>query len=410
MAVSQAAPGVLLDLFFALRRRGVDVSIQEWLALMEALEIGLERQSLTGFYNLSRSLLVKTESRFDAFDEAFLEIFGGLEVPIDLPAKLREWLSDPLRYEKLLSPEVVARLKSLGLEELLSLFEKTLAEQREAHQGGSRWIGKGGTSPFGHSGWHPSGLRVGGPGHARRAIRVAEERRFRAYRHDRVLDTRQVRVALRGLRELTRSGQPRELDLRATIDSTARSAGDLSLVFRSPRVNDVRLLLLMDVGGTMEPHAHLVERLFSAAHASRHLKDFRYHFFHNCVYGKLYTDDDLREWVPLHDAVADLDPRWKLVIVGDAAMAPSELVSPWGALYHDEMEAVPGRDRLLALARRFPRAAWLNPDPPGNWEWGTAAAIRSIFPMYQLTIDGVEAAVRALVGGRVHAPPPGEQA
>lgn len=397
-----------LDLFFALRKRGVPVSIQEWLALMRALELGLERQALSGFYHLCRSLLVKSEAHFDAFDEAFLEVFQGLELPIDLPEKLREWLSDPLRYERLLRPELVEQLRRLGLEELLRLFEERLREQKEAHHGGDRWIGTGGTSPFGWGGYHPSGLRVGGPGGARSAIRVAAERRFREYRHDRVLDTRQLKVAFRGLRQLRREGRKDELDLEGTVRATSRNAGDLELVFRAPRVNNVRLLLLMDVGGSMEPYAHLVERLFSAAHASRHLKDFRYFFFHNCPYGKLYRDGWLQQPVRTTDVLRSYDDRYKLLLVGDAAMAPSELLEPWGALYGYEADPEPGRDWLLRLARRWPRCAWLNPEPPEAWRYGTAAAIRRILPMYPLTLDGLDAAVRALVGARrpPPAPPP----
>lgn len=392
--------GLFLDLFYALRSRGINVSIQEWLALMKALSLGLEKQSLTGFYNLSRSLLVKTEAQFDAFDEAFLEVFGDLEVPIDLPEKLREWLADPMRYERLLSPDLIDKLKTLGLDELLQLFEERLREQKEAHHGGDRWIGTGGTSPFGHSGYHPSGLRIGGPGHARRAIRVAEERRFRAYRHDRVLDTRQIKVAFRGLRELRREGQKDELDLDATIDRTCKNGGELELIFRAPRVNNVRLLLMMDVGGTMEPYAHLVERLFSAAYASRHLKDFRFYFFHNCIYAKLYEDEWLQEPTPTVQVMRELDSRYKLVIVGDASMAPTELASPWGQLYRDEMGPVSGHEWLQKLAEHYTRTVWINPEPTGNWRWGTAAAIGRIFPMFHLSIDGLEDAVHALVGHR----------
>jgi uncharacterized protein with von Willebrand factor type A (vWA) domain len=399
------AEGVFLDLFFALRRRGVPASIQEWLALMDALALGLEQQTLTGFYHLCRSLLVKSEAHFDLFDEAFLEVFGGLDLPIDLPDKLREWLADPLRYERLLRPELLERLKRLGLEELLRLFEERLREQQEAHQGGDRWIGTGGTSPFGHSGYHPSGLRVGGPGGARSAVRIAGEHRFRAYRHDRVLDTRQLKVALRGLRQLRREGRRDELDLDGTVAQTCRNAGELELLFRAPRVNNVRLLLLMDVGGSMEPYAQLVEQLFSAAHASRHLKEFRYLFFHNCVYGKLYLDGWLREPVPTGDVLRQLDDRYKLLLVGDASMAPSELLEPWGAIYYSEADPDSGRQWLLRLARRFPRAAWLNPESPASWRYGTEAVIRRIFPMHQLTIDGLDAAIKALVGVRKQAPP-----
>ncbi|MBI5499895.1 MAG: VWA domain-containing protein [Deltaproteobacteria bacterium] len=391
---------MFLDLFFALRKRGVPVSLQEWLALMQALSLGLERQTLTGFYHLCRSLLVKTEAHFDAFDEAFLEVFRGLELPIDLPEKLREWLADPLRWDRTLSPELLAQLKTLGLEELLKMFEERLREQQEAHHGGSHWIGTGGTSPFGHGGRHPSGLRVGGPGGARSAIRVAEERRFRTYRHDRVLDTRQLKVALRGLRQLRREGCKDELDLDGTIRQTTKNAGELELIFRAPRINDVKLLLMMDVGGSMEPYAQLVEHLFSAAHASRHLKDFRFYFFHNCVYGKIYQDNWLQEGVRTGDVMRLLDDRYKLLLVGDASMAPSELMDPWGALYRYENDPEAGRDWLLRLARRWPRAAWLNPEPPQAWRYGTASVIGRIFPMYPLTLDGLDAAIRALVGVR----------
>ncbi len=397
--------GPFLELFYALRGRGVKTSIQEWLSLMQALSLGLEKQSLAGFYNLSRSLLVKSEAQFDAFDEAFLQVFGGLDVPIDLPDRLREWLADPSRYLDLLSPELTARLRTMGLDELLELFEKRLREQKEEHHGGNRWIGTGGTSPFGHSGRHPSGLRVGGPGHARSAIRVAGERRFHAYRRDRVLDTRQIRVALRGMRQLTREGAATELDVDATIDRTSRNAGELQLMFRSPRINNVRLLLLMDVGGTMEPYTHLVESLFSAAHASRHLRDFRPYFFHNCIYARLYEDEWLREPVPTREVIRKLDSHYRLVIVGDAAMAPTELVSPYGALYQDEMDVRSGHDWLCVLASHFERSVWLNPDPEGNWRWGTAAAIGRIFPMFPLTIDGLERAIRALVAARPNHPP-----
>jgi uncharacterized protein with von Willebrand factor type A (vWA) domain len=171
-------------------------------------------------------------------------------------------------------------------------------------------------------------------------------------------------------------------------------------VFRAPRVNDVRLLLMMDVGGTMQPHAHLVERLFSAAYASRHLKDFRFYFFHNCVYAKLYQDEWLQEPLPTLQVMREIDSRYKLVIVGDASMAPSELISPWGALYRDEMTPTPGREWLQKLADHFPRTAWINPEPPGNWRWGTASMIRQMFPMFHLSIDGLDAAVHALVGHR----------
>jgi hypothetical protein len=397
-------PGIFLDLFAALRRRGVSVSLQEWLALMDVLSRGLERQTLTGFYHLARSLLVKSEAKFDAFDEAFLEVFAGLELLIDLLDKLREWLSDPLWFEHLLSPDLVAQLKTLGLDELLRMFEERLREQKEAHHGGSRWIGTGGTSPFGHGGYHPSGLRVGGPGGGRHAIRVAEERRFRDYRHDRVLDTRQVGVALAGMRQLTREGRRDELDLDETIRRTGRNAGELEIVFRAARINNVRLLLLMDVGGTMVPYAHLVERLFSAAHASRHLRDFRHYCFHNCVYGRLYLDGGLTRPAPTRDMMRELDGRYRLLIVGDASMAPSELMSSWGALYNDDMDETPGREWLVRLARRFPRAAWLNPEPPSAWEYGTAAEIRRIFQMFPLTLNGLDDAISTLVGGRKRRP------
>src|SRR5581483_8288948 len=258
---------MFLDLFYGLRAEGVPVSIQEWRALLTALEQGLHGSSLLRFYHLARACLVKSETYFDAYDRVFARVFEGVEGAVDdaAVARILDWLRDAKDLPEL-TPEQLAELQRLTGDELMRKFRDTLAEQTERHDGGGRWIGTGGRSPYGHGGVHPTGLRVGGPARSRSAMKVAEERRFRDYRTDRTLDIRQLRTALRRMRQLTRRGEATELDLDETIDETCKNAGEIELVFRSPRRNDVRLLLLMDVGGTMEPHYEPVSQLLTALH------------------------------------------------------------------------------------------------------------------------------------------------
>jgi uncharacterized protein with von Willebrand factor type A (vWA) domain len=396
---------VFLDFFYGLRDEGVPVGIQEWQAFCTALELGLHGCSLERLYHLGRSVLVKSETFFDAYDRVFLKLFKGIEGALgdDVTERILEWLKDAKDLPEL-TPEQLAELQRLTSDELMRKFLETLAEQTERHDGGNKWVGTGGRSPYGHGGVHPTGIRVGGPGKSRSAMKVAEERRFQDYRTDVTLDLRTTRVALRRLRQLTRTGPQSELDLDETIDETCRNAGEIELVFRAPRKNDVRLLLLLDVGGTMDPYYEPVSQLLTALHEERGLRDFQAYYFHNCVYDHLYTSARMlrMDEIPTADVLRKLDGRWKLVVVGDAAMHPAELVEPMGNI--DPRRAAPtaGIVWLQRLAHHFERSVWLNPERPGDWDYTqTTRAIRRLFPMFHLSVDGLTAAVQALVGARV---------
>jgi uncharacterized protein with von Willebrand factor type A (vWA) domain len=396
---------MFLDLFYGLRREGVPVAIQEWRAFLESLELGLHGSSLLRFYHLGRACLVKSETYFDAYDKVFAHVFRGVEGQLgdDVTDQLLAWLRDPKNFPTL-TPEQLAELERLTSDELMRKFLETLAEQTERHDGGGRWIGTGGRSPYGHNGVHPTGIRVGGESRSRSAMKVAEERRFRDYRTDLTLDLRQMRVALRRLRQLTRTGLATELDLDETIDETCRNAGEIELVFRPPRRNDVRLLLLMDVGGTMDPHVESVSQLLTALHEERGLRAFEPYYFHNCVYDHVYTRGRMLsgDAVPTGDLLRRLDARWKVVIVGDAAMHPAELVEPYGSIDPRRHSRTPGIVWLRRLVEHFDRAAWVNPEPPGEWEFvQTTRVIRRLFPMFALSVDGITEAIQALVGARV---------
>jgi len=391
---------VLIDFLYELRERKVPVGLQEWMALMEALAKGLHESSLTGFYHLSRALLVHTEAHFDAFDQAFGVIFQGIEADaLQLSDELAQWLADPAMLEYL-SEQQRAALEALDLEELRRMLEQRLRQQKDRHQGGSRWIGTGGTSPFGQGGYHPTGVRIGDASGGRSAAQIAAIRRYRGYRKDMVLDVRQIKVALRKLRELRRDGRDDELDLDETIDKTCRNAGELELVWRPPRRNNTRVLLLMDVGGSMDPHARLVGQLFSAANQIKHFRTFHSFYFHNCVYERVYKDAWMSEAVPVAELTATYGPNHKLVMVGDALMHPLELLEVGGAIDYWYQNATPGIEWLRRLANHYERRVWLNPEPPRYWNHTTVRAIRTQFPMFPLTLDGLDDAVAALVKGR----------
>jgi uncharacterized protein with von Willebrand factor type A (vWA) domain len=396
---------MFLDFFYELRDEGVPVGLQEWNMLLEALEKGLHGSSLSRFYHLARSCLVKSETYFDAYDRAFLRVFEGVEGALDIEDELMEWLKDPKNFEEL-TDEQRELLERLSSDELLQKFLETLAEQTERHDGGGKWVGTGGRSPFGHGGEHPTGIRVGGPSRNRSAMKVAEERRFEDYRTDETLDLRQMKVALRRLRQLTRTGPATELDLDETIDETCRNAGEIELVFRAERRNDVRLLLLMDVGGTMEPFYEPVSRLLTALHEERGLRAFQAYYFHNCPYELLGKDARLlrSNSLPTGDLFRRLNENWKVIIVGDAAMHPAELLEPNGNIDPRKQSGTRGIDWLRRIDDYFHRVVWLNPELPQMWdETQTVRVIRQIFPMYHLSTDGISDAVQALIGGRVRA-------
>jgi uncharacterized protein len=383
------------NFFYTLRERKVPVSITEWMTLMEALSKGYI-SSLNDFYYLARSILVKSEAYFDHYDVAFQEYFKGIKAPPEISEQILNWLKDPFN-KTLLTEEERALLDIMDLDELLKELEKRLREQTEQHDGGDYWIGRGGTSPFGHSGQNPAGFRIGGRGGGRSAIQIAEQRQFRNYRQDLTLDIRQIEVALKGLRQLNRTGPEDELDLEKTIDATAKNAGDLDLIWRRSRKNKVKLLLLMDVGGSMNPFAHLCSLLFSAAHRSTHFRDFQYYYFHNCIYDYVYKDIERRDAISTSYLLHTTEQDYKVILVGDAWMAPSELNSVYGAIYYYERNYKPGIVRLKQIADHFNHCVWLNPEAPHYWNEPTVTMIRKIFPMFELTVEGLQQAVKKLI-------------
>lgn len=386
---------LFLDFFFQLRARGVPVTTHNWLALMEALSRGLHGASLDGFYQVARCLLVASETYYDEFDRVFAQVFRGVEGDVrDLLAEVEQWLQDPRALAEL-DEATRAALQAMDLETLRRELLDRLRRQKERHDGGNRWVGTGGTSPFGQGGYNPAGIRIGGQGGGRSALAVADARRFREFRKDLVLDTRQIAAALRRLRQMSREDGKLELDLDQTIDATARNCGDIEVVFTPERHSQVRLLLLLDVGGSMDPHAHLVSRLFSAAHQGGGFKELRSYYFHNCVYGRVYEDAQFRKPVATSSLLRDLDHRWTVILVGDAYMHPGELTMTSGDWWESQ-RGPSGLSWLAKIADRFPRAVWLNPEPPTLWKSGTIAEIGRVFPMFQLTLAGLDEMVKYL--------------
>jgi hypothetical protein len=387
------------DFFYLLRKRKVPVSLTEWMTLMEALSQGLVT-NLDEFYYLARAVLVKSETYFDQYDVAFQEFFTGMEFPSDISAKILEWLKDPINRKEL-TEEEQALLDMMDFEKLLREFEKRMAEQTEQHDGGNYWIGRGGTSPFGHSGRHPAGIRVGGESRGRGAIQIAQERKYRNYRGDITLDVRQIKMALRRLRHLNRIGPEDELDLDRTIDATAKNAGDIDLKWMRSRKNAVKLLLLMDVGGSMEPFAETCGLLFSAANTSSHFKDLQFYYFHNCVYETLHRDIETKhEEMSMEYLLRTLEPDYKVVLVGDARMATQELYEKWGAIYYNQRNETPGIVWLKRIADHFTHCVWLNPEGRAYWNHPTVSIISKLFPMYELNLDGIGDSMRKLVSKR----------
>jgi len=387
---------VIVEFVLELRKQGLKVGPLEALNLTKALLLGLHESSLDGFYDVARALCVHREADLDAFDRAFAARFKGVTATaIDVARALDEWLRNPAKL-MYLSPEERAALKLLDTDELRKMLEERLKEQQGRHEGGNRWIGTGGTSPFGTGGVNPGGVRIGGGG-GRSALAVAESRRFRAYRSDVVLDVRSMEVALRKLKGLAREGADLELDLEETIDATARQGGELEIILRPPRRPNVKVLLLMDVGGSMDPHAHLVSRMFSAAKRASNFKQLEAYYFHNAIYGRVYRDAAMRQAIRVSDLLTQLDRTWKLVILGDASMHPAELL---GGAWDPEMNDKGWRDVtalgwFMLMQKHFERQAWLNPEPESYWT-GTAELIGRVFPMFELTLDGLGRSVHHL--------------
>lgn len=387
---------MFLDFFAALRRHRIPVSLTEWMLLMHALNQGLASASLQRFYTLARSLLVKDVSYYDAYDLAFQEVFRDIDTPEEILAEVLAWLQAPHRLENLTS-EQLALLNRLDLASLRQLFAQRLQEQRQRHDGGNRMIGTAGTSPFGHHGRHPSGLRIAGQGGQGHAVQIAAERRFENYRKDRTLDVRQIQVALKKLRHLKRVGHEEELDLEETVNETCRNGGEIDLIFRPPRKNNAKVLLLMDAGGSMMPYTILVEQLFSAAHRATHFKELQYYYFHNCIYEQVYTDMRLNKKISTTTALHTLSGDYKVILVGDAYMAPEELLVPGGAIYYYHHNDTPGIEWLRRIQGHFQTCIWLNPLQERYWGRPSIECIRKIFPMYELTLEGLERGINQLI-------------
>ncbi len=390
--------------FYLLRARGLRVSIKEWDTLLQGLELGLHHSSLMGFYTLARAVLVHRESDYDRFDQCFLEFFKGIKHSEEIPKELEDWLNTPIeglaevREELLNKPE-------LDIETIRSMFEQRLKEQKERHDGGSHWVGTGGTSPFGNSGFHPGGIRVGGEGRSRSALQVAGDRNFRDFRDDQVLHTRQFQMAFRRLRQFSalEDGPKDELQLDETIKKTGDNAGRLRLVFDRPRRNTVKLLMLFDSGGSMWSHTKLCSALFQAVSRESKFKDLRIYYFHNCFYDNLYTEPSCHqntaidaEWV-----LANLRQDYKVIVVGDAAMAPYELLSPGGCSDYFTYNNEPGIVWIDRFRDRFDSMIWLNPTSESYWERGygsdTVKIIKSHVPMFHMSVKGLEKGFKELL-------------
>ncbi|MFV0314074.1 MAG: vWA domain-containing protein [Anaerotignum sp.] len=394
--------------FYLLRARGLHVSLNEWISLIEALNLGLHGSSFTGFYYLCRGVLVKSETDFDKFDGAFLEFFKDMEFATDeLPQELLDWLENPqdLPGDEFDMDRAMQNEK-ISQSEIQRMFLERLDEQKEEHNGGSYWVGTGGVSVFGNSGFSPRGIRVGGEGGKRRAFHVASERKFRDFRQDNTLDTRQFQMAFRKLRQFsTRTEETRsEFDVDGTIRATCDNAGSLKVVYDKPRKNTVKLLLLIDTGGSMDYYSRLCSALFQAVSKSSHFKDLQVFYFHNCIYSKVYTEPDLRprSMVSTDWLLNNLSSEYKVIIVGDAQMEPSELLEPSYYAY-GARDQTTGIEWLTRFKEKYPHIIWLNPsDRPawGGWWAKTYDIIHKDFDMYRLSIDDLNVALKKLMVNR----------
>jgi len=387
---------MLIDFFFTLRDAKVPATIKEFLTLLEALQRQVIAPSLDEFYYLARLTLVKDEAHFDKFDRAFGAFFKGIETVFDAKADIPlDWLLK--RLERELTPEQKAQLQKLGYDKLMERLQELLKEQKERHEGGSKWIGTGGTSPFGNGGTNPEGIRIGGKGGNRSAVKVWDQRTYRDYDGERELGIRNIKVALRRLRRFARQGAADELALDETIRSTANNAGWLDIKMQPERRNRIKVLMLLDVGGTMDDHIERTEELFSAAKAEFRHMDFFY--FHNCVYDHLWRHNRRRhaERLPTWDVLRTYPPDTRLIFVGDATMSPYEILAPGGSVEYANDEA--GAEWLARFCHAFPKFAWLNPEPEHLWQYRQSIAIvRQIMGnrMFPVTIDGLERAMRLL--------------
>ncbi len=402
---------MLIDFFYTLRSAKLPVSVKEYLMLLEALQAGVVGPNsdklaasegegaykIDDFYYLSRCVLVKDEKHYDKFDRAFAAYFKGVEMIADFTKDIPlEWLRKNLELE--LSPEDKAKIEKMGWDELMETLKKRFEEQKERHEGGSKWIGTGGTSPFGANGYNPQGIRIGQEkSRNKSALKVWDQRAYKDYDDTQELGTRNIKVALRRLRKFARLGNVEELDLADTIKSTAANAGWLDIKMVPERHNNVKVLLLMDVGGTMDEHIHRVEEMFSAVKAE--FKHLEFYYFHNCVYDFMWKNNRRRfsEKFPTWDIIRKYNKDYKLIFVGDATMSPYEILQPGGSVEYNNEEA--GAEWMQRLTNAFPKFAWINPEPQGVWQYRQSISVMQQLVgqrMYPLTIKGLEEAMRLL--------------
>lgn len=387
---------MLIDFFFTLKDAKIPVSIKEFLSLLEAMQKQVIGNSVDDFYFLSRTILVKDEVNYDKFDRAFALYFKGIhtlfEKNPDIPL---DWLKK--RMERELSDEQRAALEKFGYDKLMDRLKQLLEEQKERHEGGNKWIGTGGTSPFGNGGSNPEGIRIGGKSQRRSAVKVWEARAFRDYDTERELGTRNIKVALRRLRKFARQGAEEELALDATIKATANNAGYLDIKMQPERKNNIKVLMLFDVGGTMDDHIAQIEELFSAAKTE--FKNMEFYYFHNCVYDYLWKNNHRRhsEKFPTWDVLRKYTPDTKLIFVGDATMSPYEILQAGGSVEYNNEEA--GATWLQRFTSHFPKHLWLNPEPEGVWQYRQSIdIIRQLMSqrMFPITLSGLEQGMRLL--------------
>jgi uncharacterized protein len=398
---------MLIDFFYTLRSAKLPVSVKEYLVLLEALKegvVGPNGQSDDGsgykiddFYYLSRTALVKDEKHYDKFDRAFAAYFKGVEMVADFTKEIPlDWLRKNLELQ--LSPEELAKIEKMGWDELMETLKKRFEEQKERHEGGSKWIGTGGTSPFGAYGQNPQGIRIGqDKGRNKSAVKVWDQRAYKDYDDTQELGTRNIKIALRRLRKFAREGAHDELDLDDTIRSTAANAGWLDIKMVPERHNNVKVLLLMDVGGTMDEHIHRVEEMFSASKSE--FKHLEFYYFHNCVYDFMWKNNRRRfaEKFATQDIIRKYNKDYKLIFIGDATMSPYEILQPGGSVEYNNEEA--GVEWLQRLTQAFPKFAWINPEPQGVWQYRQSIGIMQQIMgqrMYPLTVKGLEEAMRLL--------------
>jgi uncharacterized protein with von Willebrand factor type A (vWA) domain len=394
---------MLIDFFYTLRAAKLPVSVKEFLVLLEALKANVvgpnsdDAFKIDDFYYLARTTMVKDEKHFDKFDRAFGAYFKGVELIADFTKEVPlAWLRKNLELD--LSPEEKAKIDKLGWDELMETLKKRFEEQKERHEGGSKWIGTGGTSPFGANGYNPQGIRIGQEkSRNKSAVKVWDKRAYQDYDDSQELGTRNIKVALRRLRKFAREGSAEELDLPDTIRSTAANAGWLDIKMIPERHNNVKVLLLMDVGGTMDEHISRVEEMFSAAKAE--FKHLEFYYFHNCVYDFMWKNNKRRfaEKFSTLDIIRKYNKDYKLIFIGDATMSPYEILQPGGSVEYNNAEA--GAEWLQRLTNAFPKFAWINPEPQGVWQYRQSiAVIQQLMAqrMYPLTLRGLEEAMRLL--------------